>query len=349
MARQISPESIRFIVEHEEFLLGFTMHFMRSQLKGVTPEQLRSELLHGGAPEAQVDAHIAIAATACDVARRIEAGEKRSIVAQLAFPPELLSVFEHLLDAALAASRDPNLQAFTARPGNVTLDIWHWLEHSWGLVSLLGALILGPAVLLLILGLWIWKPLLYGFPAGLLAFAVALYYTVSGVKIHFKYGHLCAAKILSIDPVRVAAHANLHSGKKAAVIDCYVLKISTCQLTQNEAARLGVGASVPVVCVYEDGKHPGQWGNFTPVAVQCGTKKSDVVLASLQRIPAQEWADLDEALTHLKPDQLKRAGLYRVPPPPEAARKFKLARLAADQAAAEAKGLTDNFDDLQVM
>lgn len=320
MSREVSKEAIEFLVGQDDVLIKFTRLFAKSLVNGQKPDEFRKQLLESGLEAQTADAYIAVAAMAFQFASRIKAGEKReTLLKEVDGPPELRAIFSKLLDTVIEESGEHDLQSFAARPGKIALEPLHWIPRNKDMFGLVGLFVFGPALLLVVLGILFWKPLIV---LAVMLLACALYFSYrlySNARMHFLHAHLAPAKIINLTPRMLATYSNLcNDGETISNTDCYVVKVTECDLTEAEFSKIGLGGYVACVCSFGPGSKDGQWEDVHPLAVQTATSKSDVILKALQRIPEDDWDDFDEALSHLTPEQRSAEGLYRVPAPAHA-------------------------------
>lgn len=326
MAREFPKEAIEFLIEHEEFLIGFTVRLMKNMLASIPPEHLRAELMKAGMSPERADAHMSIAGAACQAARRIKAGEIRNAVLnEIGIPTTARVVFFKLVDAAIAESGDHNLSAFASRPAGVKLELPHWIFRCRDILGTHAMVFLGSALVLLILGLLFWKILILVALVPILMFASIAHRTFINVRMVFMHGNLSPAKVVNMSPRMLATHTNLCSDSDIANEDeCYVLKVERCRLTDAEFSKIGLGGFVACICGYGPDSKGGRWTDVTAFTVQTATANATVVLETLRKIPERDWVDLDEAAAHLTPKQRQTPGIYRVPAPGSAPPRRKV-------------------------
>jgi len=327
VARELPKEAIEFLIEHEEFLIVFTVRLMKSMLASIPPEDVRAELMKQGMSPERADAHMSIAGAACTAARRIKAGEIRNAVLnQIGIPTTARAVFFKLVDAAIAESGDHNLRAFASRPAGVKLELWHWIPRSRYLLGAHAFGFLGVAFILILTSVLFSKVLILVALVLVLLFASIAHRTFINVRTVFMYGHLAPAKVVNMSPRMLATHTNLCSDSDIANEDeCYVLKVERCRLTDTEFSKIGLGGFVACVCGYGPGSKSGRWSDVTAFTVQTATANASVILESLKKIPEADWVELDEAAAHLTPKQRQTPGIYRVPAPGSAPPRRKVA------------------------
>jgi len=346
VSRTLPNEAIEFIVGQEELLVTFTAHFMKSLVNGIKPEKVREALIARGIDAGQADAHIAIAAMACQAASRIKAGEVRdTVLNEMGFPPPVRVVFSKMVDAAIAESGEHDLQSFASRPGKVKLEPLHWIPRNLDMFGLIALFLLGPALLIFVLGVLFWKGLIVVALLFVAAFFFISYRMYNNARMHFLHAYLAPAKVVNLTPRMLATYSNLCNNDDVVnKSDCYVVKVEACDLTDAEFSKIGLGGFVACVCGFGPDSKDGQWDDVHPITVQTATGKNEVILKALQRISEEDWSNFDEALTYLTPEQRSTPGLYRVPAP---AHELKAAGKPAP--APPRKTVAPEDDDLRLM
>ncbi len=120
------------------------------------------------------------------------------------------------------------------------------------------------------------------------------------------HGDLCACKVTSIDPLRVAVHTDIgHSGPIYNVI-----KVIQPPIRSLNGRPFQVGDTFASVALYKaSAEHDDRWADFTPRPVQCFTSDSQQIADAVERIPQQIWDELDRGIHQIR-DRAVKTGLH---------------------------------------
>jgi len=144
--------------------------------------------------------------------------------------------------------------AYASNPAQVRIGVSRFLAREWGsLLFALGffALIFGP------LGYFVWKWLWL----GLLLFPLAVLFLYYANSRLMKLGNVCAAKVVSLDPDRVAVFTDMSHRDDAAWPAVVIKDVSLSGISGGPAK---VGERMPVAAFYE-GETEQHWENLSVI------------------------------------------------------------------------------------
>jgi hypothetical protein len=136
--------------------------------------------------------------------------------------------------------------------------------------------------------------------------ALLIYY--NRIRVFCYFGDLCAAKVVSVKPMRIAVYTDM--GNSGPVYK--VIKIIEAPIKSSGGKRLEVGDTLPVAALYQQSTdNDERWSDFTPKPLQCFTFDTEQVNNAKERIPQELWDELERGLTSDAVD-INRIGLYDV-------------------------------------
>ncbi|HHI79359.1 MAG TPA: DUF3239 domain-containing protein [Planctomycetes bacterium] len=142
--------------------------------------------------------------------------------------------------------------------------------------------------------------------AGLLLALNLLYW--STVKKHFRLGCINPAKVVSLDPMRIAVATDLSQGG-GIYPSIFILEKSVTRIC-GRPPELGMRlATISMYQPYFDEERP-YWETFDPLLVDLVTGDLDKIQSILDSIPGKEWEELETWLAQV-PTPYK-PGLFRL-------------------------------------
>jgi hypothetical protein len=127
------------------------------------------------------------------------------------------------------------------------------------------------------------------------------WYLVQAVYIH---GNVCPSVVVEESPFIVAAITDLSTTDDSTFLAVKVIR------PPRHVDGLKRGDRVVCVATYSGGSQEGRWDDFTPRLVNCATNDQQAIQATLNRIHANEWNELQAALRQVP--TLTTPGLYPV-------------------------------------
>jgi uncharacterized protein YegJ (DUF2314 family) len=186
-------------------------------------------------------------------------------------------------------------QAFATNPANVKPDFFVVLRHE--LTTLVVIAILG-SIIFLPLGWFVWKWLWL----GLLLIPMGYWAVFYGTSRVMRLGACCPAKVLSIEPPRLAVFTDMSMQDDASHPAVVIKEFSAKNIT---GARLKVGDKLAVATFYEPGDEEfpeERWKRLSVVQpVRSATSNADDIRRTLQSIDQEEWEQLDAGMKQLSP------------------------------------------------
>lgn len=125
--------------------------------------------------------------------------------------------------------------------------------------------------------------------------------------IAFAYhGDLCACKVVSINPLRVAVYTDLRlSSKKYPVI-----KVIEPPIKNVEGKPLQLGDLLAAVALYRSSSaYEDRWEDFNPIPVQCFSFNELQNRNSVIKIDSELWRALDSGIEQIG-ERVRQLGLY---------------------------------------
>jgi hypothetical protein len=184
-------------------------------------------------------------------------------------------------------------RSVASKPGRLRVDHQRYAAHFpfWPVVF-------GSALLVSLL----WtatRPKLW--PVALLALGLNFFYWLR-VRLHFRFGCVNPAKVVSLAPFTLAVMTDLTTGEHPYP----AIKLLRHPLPRG--VQYEVGARCATIATYTGKRDAEHWEDFMPVMVDCATSSRTASAEMVRAIPTEEWAEFDRALTGL-PQPLK-LGIY---------------------------------------
>ena len=104
---------------------------------------------------------------------------------------------------------------------------------------------------------------------------------------HFNSGNLCPAEVISISPFLLAVGTDMRTGTRSQP----AIKVVTVPSASLSKSQKLVGAKVATVALYSGDSKKVAWENFYPKPVGAVIADSDIVDASISRIPPKFWEE----------------------------------------------------------
>lgn len=186
-------------------------------------------------------------------------------------------------------------EAFATNPASVKPEFFVVLRHE--LTTLVVIAILA-SVVVVPLGWFVWKWLWI----GMLLIPFGYWAVFYGTSRLMKMGACCPAKVLSLDPPRLAVFTDMSMRDDASHPAIVVKEFSAKKIT---GARLKVGDKLAVAAFYEAGDEAfpeERWKRLSVIQpVRSVTSNADDVRRTLQSIDQEEWNQLDAGIKQIRP------------------------------------------------
>lgn len=126
------------------------------------------------------------------------------------------------------------------------------------------------------------------------------------IKAFCYHGNLCAAQVISVNPLRIAVFTDL-----SMYGDPYpVIKVIKPPVTKNFNHLFNEGSRLPIIALYQKGEEEDwHWKDFNPKLVQYVTSDRIQIINAERRISRELWDDLELGLKCLSA-KIEGSGLY---------------------------------------
>ena len=185
-------------------------------------------------------------------------------------------------------------EAYASNPVNLRPKLLKVLSHELTAITVVTVFL---SIIFIPLGLWVWKWLYL----GLFLIPVAIYVIALGTYRLLRYGACCPAKVISIDPPRLAIYSDMTMRPDACHPAIIVKKFST----RGIDGPLKVGDRLAVAAFYQDGdeRFPMErWRDLSVIeVVQAFTSDPVTIRSKMESIEKDEWNQLDTGSNRAQP------------------------------------------------
>lgn len=186
-------------------------------------------------------------------------------------------------------------EAFATNPANVKPEFFVVLRHE---LTALVVITIIVSIIFLPLGWFVWKWLWL----GLVLIPVGYWFVFYGTSRVMRLGACCPAKVLSLEPPRLAVFTDMSMRDDASHPAVVIKEFSAKNITGNP---LKVGERLAVAAFYEPGDEEfpeERWKRLSVIQpVRSVTSNADDIRRTLQSIDQEEWDQLEAGIKTIKP------------------------------------------------